>query len=428
MLTAMGEEIDRIIGLEMGADDYVPKPFNPRELLARIRAVLRRAGAAASVGARARVLDFSGWRIDCVMREFRDPHGTRIAVTGAEFGCSRCCASGRTGAVARATTRSDAGRSAGSLERSIDVLISRLRRKIERDPHDPEIIKTVRSGGYLFTPTVEAHEFGIRSLSAEPHQRPDRDRHRRVADCDPYGADGLVLSYCPQRPGVGSVAATARHARRTDRRQLRRIRGLGWSPRWQWGFPRLEMALTRIGAAERRPALFADTGPGSVCAHRWSQPIFSVAESSAPAWPGPDLIAIALKDGTFVYGTVAAHAVTAASQPHHHHALALSISVTLLGVWAARGLTGPLRRFAGGGNFTPDGDLAPLPERGPMKSAPRRVPSIRCANGSRAWSRTAPACWRPSATIADADHAAAAACEFIEDQPRARRCSTSSPI
>jgi len=158
MLTAKGEEIDRIVGLEMGADDYVAKPFNPRELLARIRAVLRRASAGAVLPAdrRARALAFFGWRVDCALRELRDPQGTRIVLTGAEFDLLQVLCE-RAGRVLSRDQLLDLtqGRSAGSLERSIDVLISRLRRKIEHDPHDPELIKTVRSGGYLFTPAVE---------------------------------------------------------------------------------------------------------------------------------------------------------------------------------------------------------------------------------------------------------------------------------
>src|SRR5919199_5950704 len=86
MLTAKGEEIDRIIGLEMGADDYVAKPFNPRELLARIRAVLRRSAAVpASAAERSAALGFMGWRLDPALRQLHDPAGARVALTGAEF-------------------------------------------------------------------------------------------------------------------------------------------------------------------------------------------------------------------------------------------------------------------------------------------------------------------------------------------------------
>jgi two-component system OmpR family response regulator len=157
MLTAKGDELDRIVGLEMGADDYLSKPFNPRELLARIRAVLRRASAAAPVMNRARHLIFSGWQVDCLVRELKDPYGTRITLTGAEFGLLQvlCERAGRVLSRDQLLDLTQA-RSTGALGRSIDVLISRLRRKIERDPHDPEIIKTVRSGGYLFAAKVDA--------------------------------------------------------------------------------------------------------------------------------------------------------------------------------------------------------------------------------------------------------------------------------
>lgn len=157
ILTAKGDELDRIVGLEMGADDYLAKPFNPRELLARIRAVLRRAGAAAPAVTRARHLSFLGWQLDCRVRELKNPHGTRITLTGAEFGLLQvlCERSGRVLSREQLLDLTQA-RSVGALGRGIDVLISRLRRKIEHDPHDPTIIKTVRSGGYLFAATVEA--------------------------------------------------------------------------------------------------------------------------------------------------------------------------------------------------------------------------------------------------------------------------------
>jgi two-component system, OmpR family, response regulator len=157
MVTAKGDELDRILGLEMGADDYLAKPFNPRELLARIRAVLRRTGAAAPVAELARHFAFCGWRVDCLVRELTDPNGTRITLTSAEFDLLQVLCE-RAGRVLSRDQLLDLthGRSADSLGRSVDVLISRLRRKIERDPHDPGIIKTVRSGGYLFVAKVEA--------------------------------------------------------------------------------------------------------------------------------------------------------------------------------------------------------------------------------------------------------------------------------
>jgi two-component system, OmpR family, response regulator len=158
MLTAKGEDVDRIIGLEMGADDYLTKPFNPRELLARIKAVLRRARSAIAASATdARVLTFLGWRIDRALRNVESPDGARVVVTGAEFDLLQafCEWPGRILSRDQLLDLTQ-GRSAGSFERSIDVLVSRLRRKLESDPHNPEIIKTVRSGGYLFTPAVIA--------------------------------------------------------------------------------------------------------------------------------------------------------------------------------------------------------------------------------------------------------------------------------
>jgi two-component system OmpR family response regulator len=159
VLTAKSEDVDRILGLEMGADDYLAKPFNPRELLARIRAVLRRVPPATEgpPGRAARVFCFLGWQLDCAMRELSNPQGTRIAVTGAEFDLLQVMCE-RHGRVLSRNQLLDLtqGRSAGPFERSVDILVSRLRRKIETDPHRPDIIKTVRSSGYLFTPAVEA--------------------------------------------------------------------------------------------------------------------------------------------------------------------------------------------------------------------------------------------------------------------------------
>lgn len=157
MLTARSDEIDRILGLEMGADDYLAKPFNPRELLARIRAVLRRSTINVPEPARgARVLTFLGWRIDRTLRELNNPDNARVTLTDAEFDLLQVLCE-RPGRILSRDQLLDLtqGRSAGAFERSIDILVSRLRRKIEATPHEPSIIKTVRSGGYLFTPAVE---------------------------------------------------------------------------------------------------------------------------------------------------------------------------------------------------------------------------------------------------------------------------------
>jgi two-component system OmpR family response regulator len=158
MLTARGEDIDRIVGLEMGADDYMAKPFNPRELLARINAVLRRQASAlnASETIGATCFGFDGWRMDFRLRELRNPAGARVALTSAEFDLLRafCERAGRV-LSREVLLKLTQGRNCGSFDRSIDVLVSRIRRKIEADPADAVMIKTVRSGGYMFTPEVE---------------------------------------------------------------------------------------------------------------------------------------------------------------------------------------------------------------------------------------------------------------------------------
>jgi two-component system OmpR family response regulator len=159
MLTAMREEIDRIVGLEIGADDYLPKPFNPRELLARIRAVLRRAGAVTSRGAPngpGPTLRFAGWCLEPGSRRLVGPDGREAELTGGEFDLLLAFAE-RPGRVLSRDQLLDLtrGREVVPFDRSIDSQISRLRRKIESDPSRPALIKTVRSGGYVFTPIVE---------------------------------------------------------------------------------------------------------------------------------------------------------------------------------------------------------------------------------------------------------------------------------
>ena len=165
MLTAMGEEIDRIVGLEMGADDYVAKPFNPRELLARMRAVLRRAGqveAAPSGPGQARegrVLAFADWRLDVGRRELRRQDGTLVVLSSGEYEMLLAFVERPQRVLTRDQLLDLArGRVAAPYDRSVDIQIMRLRRKIEDDPKSPVLIKTVRSGGYLFTPVVRAVE------------------------------------------------------------------------------------------------------------------------------------------------------------------------------------------------------------------------------------------------------------------------------
>ena len=156
MLTAKSEEIDRIVGLETGADDYLAKPFNPRELLARIRAILRRGnGHEQPSGKEARRLHFHGWTLDTGLRQVLSPEGARVALTGAEFDLlhALCLRSGRVLSRDQLLDLTQ-GRAAGPFERSIDVLVSRIRQKLESDPRHPEIIRTIRASGYLFAPEV----------------------------------------------------------------------------------------------------------------------------------------------------------------------------------------------------------------------------------------------------------------------------------
>ncbi|WP_199175501.1 response regulator [Telmatospirillum siberiense] len=158
ILTALGEDMDRIIGLEIGADDYVTKPFNSRELVARIRALLRRARIAGTVASdRLTALHFVGWRVDPVERQLYNPDGVRVTTTSAEFDLllAFCQNPGRVLSREQLLDLTHGGL-AGPIERSIDVHVSRIRQKIEPDPRDPTLIKTVRLGGYIFTPGVEA--------------------------------------------------------------------------------------------------------------------------------------------------------------------------------------------------------------------------------------------------------------------------------
>ena len=158
MLTAMGEETDRIIGLELGADDYVPKPFNPRELLARIRAVLRRAGESTPRGtdAAARSMRFGGWTLEPARRRLLNPEAVEVPLTGGEYDLLVALVE-RANRVLTRDMLLDLlrGRQAGPFDRAIDVAISRLRRKLEDDGRNAQLIKTVRGGGYVLAATVE---------------------------------------------------------------------------------------------------------------------------------------------------------------------------------------------------------------------------------------------------------------------------------
>ena len=158
MLTAMGEETDRIIGLELGADDYLAKPFNPRELLARIRAVLRRAGDGPTKPAEpaSRALRFAGWTLEPARRRLLNPDGVEVPLTGGEYDLLLALVE-RANRVLTRDMLLDLlrGRQAGPFDRAIDVAISRLRRKLEDDGRQAQLIKTVRGGGYVLAADVE---------------------------------------------------------------------------------------------------------------------------------------------------------------------------------------------------------------------------------------------------------------------------------
>ncbi|SDE92206.1 response regulator [Rhodospira trueperi] len=167
MLTAMGEETDRVVGLELGADDYIPKPFNPRELLARVRAVLRRAGPRASVvnGDAEAAADrlppagrvrFDRWILDLGRRELEGPDGVAVALSSGEFSMLRAFVEHPQRVLTRDQLLDLArGHNAAVTDRSMDTQVSRLRRKIEVDPKEPAVLKTVWGGGYVLAVPVE---------------------------------------------------------------------------------------------------------------------------------------------------------------------------------------------------------------------------------------------------------------------------------
>ena len=158
ILTGRGETVDRIIGLEMGADDYLPKPFHLRELLARVKSVLRRVQTRTGdnplqVRSRAR---FAGWHLDLSSRELVSPGGDEIRLTTGEFDLLAAFVNNANQVLSRDRLLDLArNREAGPFDRTIDVQVGRLRRKLEDDPQNPNLIKTVRGSGYIFTPPVE---------------------------------------------------------------------------------------------------------------------------------------------------------------------------------------------------------------------------------------------------------------------------------
>jgi two-component system OmpR family response regulator len=155
MLTAMGEDTDRIVGLEMGADDYLPKPFNPRELLARIKAVLRRVQSLPAASPKGDTAKFDGWTLDLGSRRLTSPQGEEVELSTGEYDLLLAFATHPRRVLSRDQLLDLArGRTAAPFDRSVDIQVMRLRRKIEADPKEPRLIKTVRGGGYMFAAEV----------------------------------------------------------------------------------------------------------------------------------------------------------------------------------------------------------------------------------------------------------------------------------
>jgi two-component system OmpR family response regulator len=164
MLSAVGTDIDRVVGLEMGADDYMAKPCNPRELLARIRTVLRRRARSGeeplSTGPSDTLVDvrnlgFAGWRIDLISRLLHDPGGRPVALSDGEFRLLRAFVEHPRRVLTRDQLMDYAGGSESEhYDRAIDVQVSRLRRKLAHGDGNVELIRTVRSEGYMFVPAV----------------------------------------------------------------------------------------------------------------------------------------------------------------------------------------------------------------------------------------------------------------------------------
>lgn len=154
MLTASADETDRIVGLELGADDYIAKPYNPRELLARIKALHRRMNLNAPPD-KTRYLRFAGFSMDLVERVVSDEHGARVQLTSMDFNLLRFFAEHAGETLDRTQLMEQTrGRDLGPLDRSLDVQISRLRQRLNDDGKQPALIKTVRGSGYVFSTDV----------------------------------------------------------------------------------------------------------------------------------------------------------------------------------------------------------------------------------------------------------------------------------
>lgn len=159
ILTGMHEEADRVMGLELGADDYLTKPFSPRELLARIRALLRRAqmhATVADVVASVRAYRFDGWELNVRLRRLRSPDGETLALRSAEFNLLLAFLAAPQRVLSRERLLELSRlHNAEVYDRSVDVLVGRLRQKIEQHPRKPNVIVTARGAGYMFRPVVE---------------------------------------------------------------------------------------------------------------------------------------------------------------------------------------------------------------------------------------------------------------------------------
>jgi len=159
MLTARGEETDRIVGLEMGADDYLAKPFNPRELLARIKSVLRRARSLPEnlEPDAVKSFAFAGWTLDVATRNLTAPDGVVVPLSGTEFKLLRAFLAHPNRVLSRDQLIDFMiSRDAGPFDRAIDVQVSRLRQRLRDDAREPRVIKTVRGEGYVLAAQVEA--------------------------------------------------------------------------------------------------------------------------------------------------------------------------------------------------------------------------------------------------------------------------------
>ncbi|MGL5836978.1 MAG: response regulator [Sphingorhabdus sp.] len=156
LLTARSEEADRIVGLEIGADDYVVKPFSPRELVARIKVALRRTNSATKATSQSTIWSFDSWQLHSAEQQLFDPEGALVPLSSGEFRLLEALIE-RAGQVLNRDQLLDLtrGRLAGPFDRAIDNSISRLRRKIEPDSSDPKYIKTIWGGGYRFSVAVE---------------------------------------------------------------------------------------------------------------------------------------------------------------------------------------------------------------------------------------------------------------------------------